>query len=91
MSGHPTYDIEERHLTSPNNASCYITRRQRGIWLAHCMEDRDGTEEWDAFPTLAEAKRWGRAYLTEFNAAALRWEEFAPDRWTASIEWTSDE
>ena len=35
-----------------------IVRRQRGIWLANWSEDQYGTEEWDAFPTLAEAKRW---------------------------------
>lgn len=36
----------------------FIQKRGRGVWLAHWSNDDSGEEEWDAFATLPEAKRW---------------------------------
>jgi hypothetical protein len=63
--------------------SAYIVHMRRGIWLCHCSEDRDGTEGWDAFGTLAAAKRWCATYCGQQR---LSWTEYAPNCWEASTE-----
>lgn len=59
-----------------------VTKRARGVWLAHVFDDREGTEAWDAFATLPEAKRWVRENA---DGDVLRWEH-DPDlmRWQLS-------
>lgn len=57
---------------STTTYSFSITQRARGIWLANWSEDRDGEEGWDAFSTLAAAKRW---CADKIDRRRLPWED----------------
>lgn len=49
-----------------------ITQRARGVYLASASENRDGLEEWEAFSTVAAAKRWCAKWC---GVDRLCWEE----------------
>lgn len=64
-----------------------IVWRGRGVYLATTHHHRSGDQNYDAFPTLARAKRWVRE---QFDAPAyrnIRWES-ERHRWTLlADEW----
>lgn len=47
-----------------------ISQRARGVYLLHCVEDRYGTDDWDAFSTVAAAKRRAAEW---FERSSLPW------------------
>jgi hypothetical protein len=71
----------------PVTLTATIAHRRRGIWLCNCSEDEHGTEEWDAYGTLAEAKRWCAEWC---GVKRLRWTEYAPGAWIAQTTTTRD-
>lgn len=49
-----------------------IQQRGRGVYLAHVTEDENGEESYDAFSTLAAAKRYCAEW---FERKILPWEK----------------
>lgn len=64
--------------------SATIIRRHRGVYLASYTEHVDGIEDFDAYPTLAQAKRWV-AQETGLGRR-LRWEPDGENIWHATWE-----
>lgn len=63
--------------------SCTIIRRCRGIYLVS-YNNMDGVEDFDAYPTLAEAKRW--AVEETGLGRRLRWKQEGDKIWHATWE-----